>query len=50
MASGGAAAPNKEEASCFEPCRSEEWMMERADKLKEDVCSLFWTCNDMVER
>uniref|UniRef100_A0A0D9W3J8 Uncharacterized protein n=1 Tax=Leersia perrieri TaxID=77586 RepID=A0A0D9W3J8_9ORYZ len=30
--------------------RSEQWMVERADKLKEEVCALFETCNSIVGR
>ncbi|KAG8064351.1 hypothetical protein GUJ93_ZPchr0004g39831 [Zizania palustris] len=30
--------------------RSEQWMVERANKLKEDVSTRLQTCNDLVER
>ncbi|KAL5214058.1 hypothetical protein ABZP36_003210, partial [Zizania latifolia] len=30
--------------------RSEQWMVERANKLKEDVRTRLQTCNDVVER
>ncbi|KAG8064346.1 hypothetical protein GUJ93_ZPchr0004g39480 [Zizania palustris] len=30
--------------------RSEQWMMEKANKLKEDVRTRLQTCNDLVER
>ncbi|KAL6658472.1 hypothetical protein ACP70R_004058 [Stipagrostis hirtigluma subsp. patula] len=30
--------------------RSEEWMRERADKLKEEIRILFGVCSDMVEK
>ncbi|XP_052157228.1 tau-cadinol synthase-like isoform X2 [Oryza glaberrima] len=60
----GDAAPSME-ASSFQPSvwgdffinyepkqlqRSKEWMMNKADKLKQAVRTLFRTCNDMVDK
>ncbi|KAL5214353.1 hypothetical protein ABZP36_003505 [Zizania latifolia] len=64
MVSNNTVTYNKE-ATTFEPSvwgdffinyepkplqRSEQWMMERANKLKEDVSTRLQTCNDVVER
>ncbi|KAF0893591.1 hypothetical protein E2562_027317 [Oryza meyeriana var. granulata] len=61
----GDAATHMEESSEFERCvwgdffinykpkplqRSEEWMREQADRLKQDILTLFETSNDIVGR